>query len=141
MAAIGSQLGKFARIPGISSFVDIAGAIAELRGWLAYLRSNLKRDTSALLTTADEIKGFIRSVGIDRWSRYWHYGRQLISLQHRLFVEQIYSDLGGEWAKLVTGFGPLKGSLGRIEETRGREQTERMGEEFRRAFRRKHRKQ
>ncbi len=108
MAAIGSQLAKLVRIPGVFAFVDIVNAVAEIRGWLAHLRSNLRRDTDGLLTTADEIKVYLKSVGIDRWSRYWHYGRQLISLQHRLFLEQVFSDLGGEWGELVTGFGPLK---------------------------------
>ena len=108
MAAIGSGFAKLVRIPGVSAFVDIVNAVAEIRGWLAHLRVNLKRDTDGLLTTADEIKQYLRGVGIERWARYWHYGRQLISLQHRLFLEQVYSDLGGEWGKLVTGFGPLK---------------------------------
>ncbi len=108
MAAIAGSAGRLAGIPGVGAFVSLASQISELRGWIFHLRSNLKRDTSALHTTADEFKAYIKSVGIDRWARYWHYGRQLISLQVRLFCEQVYSDLGGEWAELVTGFGPLK---------------------------------
>ncbi len=136
--AIPGALSRLVRVPGVSAFADIVGAIAELRGWLAYLRSNLKRDTDGLLATADEIKVYLREVGLDRWARYWHYGRQLISLQHRLFLEQIYSDLGGEWAKLVTGFGPLRphgasirGDPSEIDPGRGMEI--RRGERARRA--------
>ena len=101
-------IGSLLRIPGVSSFVDIVKAVAEIRGWLHHLRANLKRDTDGLQTTADELKKFLLKVGIQKWGRYWHYGRQLISLQHRLFVEQVYSDLGGEWGKFVTGFGPIE---------------------------------
>lgn len=129
-------LSRLIRVPGISAFIDLAQQIAEVRGWLHHLRGNLKRDTSALLTTADEIKAYLRDVGFERFGQYWHYGRQLISLQHRLLVEQVFSDMGEPWSELVTGFGALK-SIAGITEERGRRATERTPEEFRRAYRRK----
>ncbi len=134
-----SALTKLIRIPYVGSFVDLANAISGIRQWLHHLRGYLKRDTDALLTTADEIKTYLNEVGYERWGRYWHYGRQLISLQHRLLVEQIFSDMGEPWSELVTGFGALPGLVS-ITERRGIEATERIGEEFRRAFRRKFRR-
>ena len=108
-AGLGSGITKLIRVPGVSAFVDLAEAIAAVRGWLHHLRGNLRRDTDALLTTTDEVKTYLREVGFARFNRYWHYGRQLISLQHRLLVEQVFSDLGPPWSEFVTGFGVLKG--------------------------------
>ena len=141
MAASG--LTRLARIPGVSAFIDIVKAIGELRGYLRYLSTNLDRDTNALVLTAFEVKTFLRRVGIRKWSEYWHYGRQLISLQHRLFYEQVYSDMGEPWSELVTGFGPLRaldgGSRDEGSEAWARTRAE-LGIDFQRAKRRIKRK-
>ena len=105
-------IGGVGRIPVVSSFLDIATRLAEIRGYLEYLRGKFDRDRVALLNLADEVRFFLQGVGFREWSEYWHIGRQLISLQHRLLFEQVYSDMGEPWSKLVTGFGTIESAPG-----------------------------
>ena len=103
-----------AKIPYAS---DVAGvlipvdlAVAELRQWFALVAGDrFNHNSQLLITAAKEIAEGLGRIGCGRWARFWHYGRQLVSLQQRLFLEQIYSDLGEPWSKLITGFGTIDG--------------------------------
>ena len=44
------------------------------------------------------------------FQRDWKWARLSVPLQIRLLVEQVLWEKGGDWKKLVTGFGPIKGA-------------------------------
>ena len=104
-------------IPGISDVYQEAKKQAlleapelqfvDLGRWLDAVRRHFDRYSSATNAAGDNVKAILKKIGIRRWSRFWHYGRQLIPLQHRLLIEQVYSDLGEPWSQFLTGFGPL----------------------------------
>ena len=102
------------RIPGAADVASLAIptdlAVAELRHFLAIVAGErFDHNSSLLINLAKEVASRLGAIGYGRWARFWHYGRQLISLQHRLFIEQVYSDMGEPWSGLVTGFGTLDG--------------------------------
>lgn len=101
--------GSLARsIPGVGTLL---GATS-VRRWVAELRTfGIKRLADGYVAEAGALKDLMKETGIREWARFWHYGRTQISLQMRLFAEQVYSDLGKPWSDLVTGFGPLKGLI------------------------------
>ena len=82
-------------------------AFLELGRWLDAVRRHFDRYDSATSAAGDNVKAVLKKIGFRRWEHFWHYGRQLIPLQHRLLIEQVYSDLGSPWSDLVTGFGAL----------------------------------
>lgn len=88
--------------------IEIEVATLATRRWLGRTMLRFGHNTRLLVATADAIKKTLRSVGFLKWERFWHYGRQLIPLQRRLLMEQIYSDMGEPWSILVTGFGSIE---------------------------------
>ena len=87
--------------------LDTAQQIGMIHVWVKRLSRTIRLDTAGLVGAAQAVADLLEDMGFGRWARYWHYGRSTISLQHRLFVEQVYSDLGEPWSKLVTGFGSI----------------------------------
>ncbi len=105
MVGVGSVTGLLAKVPLVG---DVLGRFV-IRGWVRRLRIfGVDRAHIALAAERDAVVHLIQEVGFRKWSRYWHYGRTQISLTTRLFVEQVYSDLGDPWSQLITGFGPIK---------------------------------
>lgn len=92
------------RIPGIGTIFSSVS----VRAWVVELRAfGIGRLSRALDHEATAVKKLLLETKFLKWARFWHYGRTQISLQMRLFVEQVYSDLGEPWSDLVTGFGPI----------------------------------
>ena len=81
--------------------------VSQIHAWILRLRNTVDHDSRLLIGAAQALADLIENIGWKRWARYWHYGRSTISLQHRLFAEQVYSDLGEPWSRLVTGFGAI----------------------------------
>ena len=124
MAAAGASLAR--KIPGVGTILSSLGVrrwVAELRRW------GISRLSRAMAAEAASLKTLMIETGIVRWADFWHYGRTQISLQMRLFAEQVYSDMGPPWSDLITGFGPITKSI-RAEATsatkREREQRDRQ---------------
>lgn len=118
--------GLASRIPGLGTLL---GAVS-VRAWVRELRAfGIKRLTDGYTAEANALKQLMKETGVKDWARFWHYGRTQISLQMRLFAEQVYSDLGKPWSELVTGFGPLKGIIdkARIAEIRKQKQSKFRG--------------
>lgn len=86
---------------------NIPVVVGELRVWLDLTRRGIDAAVAALDGLVQETTRTLKSIGFQKWAKYWHVGRQLISLQQRLLLEQIYSDMGEPWSDLITGFGPL----------------------------------
>ena len=107
MAAIPEKIG--ALVSGIAG-EPLALAIGQLRLWLRNVSGKIDEFTRMLEDTQKETSATLKTIGFSRWARFWHIGRQLISLQQRLLLEQIYSDMGKPWSDLITGFGPLSGT-------------------------------
>ena len=92
------------KIPLVST---VLGAVS-VRRWVAELRRwGIGRLTRGYDAEANSLKVLMKETGFRKWAKFWHYGRTQISLQMRLFAEQVYSDKGFPWSELVTGFGPL----------------------------------
>jgi len=101
----GSIAGLVKQIPG---FGRIATSHA-LRRWARELRLfGVVRQANIFSAERDAVVDLIEESGFRQWAKFWHYGRTQISLTTRLFIEQIYSDLGEPWSQLITGFGPIK---------------------------------
>lgn len=64
--------------------------------------------------------------GAAAFTKDWKWARLSVPLQIRLLVEQVLWDEGGEWRKLITGFGPIKmpatGKVDKYAEFRARTQ-------------------
>ena len=96
--------GLAGRVPGIGT---ISGAVG-IRAWVLELRAfGLSRLTRAYSAEARSLKVLMKETGFLKWADFWHYGRTQIPLTKRLFCEQVFSDMGGRWSSLITGFGPL----------------------------------
>ncbi len=92
------------KIPGFGAIL----AFTDVRRWVSLMRRiGVERATLGFHAEADALKGLMKEIGFRKWAKFWHYGRTQISLQVRLFVEQVYSDLGKPWSDMITGFGPL----------------------------------
>lgn len=91
----------------LSGIPNIPLVVGKFRAWMDLTRRGIDASTDSLAGLAQETSKTLRSIGFKKWATYWHIGRQLIPLQHRLLMEQIYSDMGTPWSDLITGFGPL----------------------------------
>ena len=109
MAAVAEKVGAL-----IGTGADpLPIAIGQLRLWMRNVSGKIDRYSQMLEDTSKEVSATLKTIGFVRWAGFWHIGRQLISLQQRLLLEQIYSDMGKPWSDLITGFGPLS-RLGRV---------------------------
>lgn len=93
------------QIPGVQSVSPVA--LLEFKAWLTYIERTLPGLTRNYWSVAEHAKRVLKKYGFPKFSKFWHYGRQMIPLQSRLFMEQVFSDMGGAWASLITGFGPV----------------------------------
>ena len=106
MAAAGIGIAR--KIPGVGT---VLGAHV-VRTWVTQLRAwGIARLSRGYAAEASSLKTLMKETGIVRWADFWHYGRTQISLQMRLFAEQVYSDMGPPWSDLITGFGPITKSI------------------------------
>ena len=102
MAAAGASLAS--KIPGLGPIIDVLS----VRRWVRFLRNlGIERYTRGFTAEANALKALMKETGFRKWAKFWHYGRTQISLQMRLFAEQVYSDLGEPWSSMITGFGPM----------------------------------
>jgi hypothetical protein len=56
----------------------------------------------------EEIASLIKRTSFERFRSSWKMGRQLVSLQARLVIEQVLWNQGNPWRSLVTGFKPIQ---------------------------------
>lgn len=97
-------IGIAKKIPGFGAIVSVV----DVRRWVSLLRRiGVDRLTAGYLAEARALKDLMLETGFRKWAKFWHYGRTQISLQMRLFSEQVYSDLGDPWSSMITGFGPM----------------------------------
>ena len=54
------------------------------------------------------VRDVCRSIGYERFERFWIPWRLMVSLQVRLFVETVLFSMGKPWSELVSGFKPLR---------------------------------
>ena len=98
-------LGK--KVPGVARKlrrVDI-----ELLRGLGRIRAGWARETARVTNQWISTYPSALNFGAD-----WKWLRLEVPLQTRLFVEQVLWERGGEWRKLVTGFGPIKAGAGGV---------------------------
>ena len=103
-------------VSGTGNVFGLTIAVSKLRLWMDLTRRRIDSHNALLSGFAQETITTLRSIGFKKWAAFWHYGRQLISLQERLLLEQVYSDMGKPWSSLLTGFGPLARLSPRREE-------------------------
>lgn len=73
-----------------------------------------KRNAEMARSTALVTRNWIRSyANPTSFQKDWKWLRLDVDLQTRLFVEQVLWELGGDYRTLVTGFGPVKGVVGK----------------------------
>lgn len=96
MAAAIGKLGRYAR--GTSAF-DISAFILGLAAV----------DQQMAITTPlwENLELALRHVGFAKFRQYWRVGRLLVSLQTRLFVEEVMTFMGSPWDGLKTGFDTI----------------------------------
>ena len=94
-------------VAGSRRVLDLTITIQEFRLWMDLTRRRIDSYHALLTDFQKETETTLRSIGYRRWSEFWHIGRQMIGLQQRLLIEQVYSDMGKPWSDLITGFGPL----------------------------------
>ncbi len=93
-------------IPGLdllSTGVDVAVAVQ-------WVKSGLY-GADLIVRRADDLVRHLRSLPrkeFYEFVRRWKYARQLVSLQIRLWIEQVFTDAGGHWEQLVTGFKSVR---------------------------------
>ena len=59
--------------------------------------------------TGTTVAGIARAMGPAAFADIWKWARLVLPLQIRLAAEQGLWDLGGEYRRLISGFGPIKG--------------------------------
>ena len=102
---MGAAVGFFKS--GAQRVLGLTVAIQDARLWMDLTRRRIGSYNALLHDFQVETSTTLRSIGFRKWASFWHLGRQMIDLQTRLMLEQVYSDMGKPWSDLITGFGPL----------------------------------
>ncbi len=124
------------KVPGLGTILGHVG----VRAWVAELKAfGLSRLIDAQVAESNALKTFSRDEGFDRIAAWWHYGRTQISLQMRLYAEQVFSDMGKPWSDLISGFGPIRGIIRKAQIKKSLEGLSREGRTAFTGFKRTHR--
>ena len=95
--------GALASIPGVSTLLR-SSKLVEFTGWLLHYDGTL----TALRNQSSKLARIVVRVPFVKFVEIWKWMRMTIDLQTRLYLEQVFTELGPPYSDLVTQFKPIE---------------------------------
>ena len=95
--------GALSAIPGVSTLLR-SSKLAEFAGWLLHYDGTL----TALRNQSRNVARMVTRVPFVKFVEMWKWMRMTIDLQTRLYLEQVFTELGKPYSDLVTGFKAIE---------------------------------